>query len=67
MSRTPGLGWKLVCTVHTGSVEQLGGEDRGQGGNQGAWFGPGGLKSRAGVGRLGVADQTFRRLTKTGA
>ena len=55
-----------MCTVHTGSVEQLGGEDRGQGGNQGAWFGPGGLKSSAGVGRLGVADQISDGLPKRG-
>ena len=39
-----GLPWelgRLVCTVHTRSVEQFRGEDDGQGGNQGAWFGSG--------------------------
>ena len=45
-------GWRFVCTVHTRSVEQLGGEDDGQGGNQEAWFGPEGLHAGAGVGRL---------------
>ena len=40
---------RFVCTVHTRSVEQLGGEDRGQGGNRGAWFAPGGLNAGAGV------------------
>ncbi len=28
-------GWRFVCTVYTRSVEQLGGEDRGWGGETG--------------------------------
>ena len=58
---------RLVCTVYTRSVEQLGGEDDGQGGNQGAWFGPGGLNAGAETGKLlqpgEIGDARFTTLS----
>ena len=52
-----GWGGRFVCTVHTRSVEQLGGEDDGQGENQGAWVGSSGLNAGAGVGRLEAVSE----------